>query len=126
MCREIDKLIAEKVFGFKNIFDAGERYNLSFKKISYRGDEPGKNPERDIPSYSTNISAAWEVVEKMSERQGHIETSISKYRDVIDEDHKYSCMIWTEKTLIEGEYASTPAMAICTTTLKVIKDEEDL
>lgn len=56
--RELDKLIAEKVMG-RSIFSIGgeEPYRLQ------EGDE--EKGTRNLAYYSTDIAAAWEVVEKM-------------------------------------------------------------
>jgi hypothetical protein len=63
--RELDALVAEKVMGLPNVRKYMSRYVHD------------NHPEKawvtgivDIPEYSTDISAAWEVVEKMHEWGG--------------------------------------------------------
>ena len=59
--REIDRLIAEKIFGLRK-----ERVTLDNGKrptIWHDGEAGGK-----LKKYSTDISAAWEVVEKIEEK----------------------------------------------------------
>jgi hypothetical protein len=60
--RELDALVAERVMGWRFIgeFD-----------LEMNGDRWAKNPDghenyfSDVPHYSTNIAAAWEVMEKL-------------------------------------------------------------
>ena len=56
--RELDVLVAEKVFG-KRIIDA-----LAAGKFAVVGDDE-KTPWEIIPRYSTSIASAWEVFEKL-------------------------------------------------------------
>ena len=63
--RELDAVIAEKVFGFTPVFSRNGR-TLSdgephWSWIRFEGDTL-LNP---IPDFSTNIEAAWQVVEKV-------------------------------------------------------------
>lgn len=55
--REIDALVAEKVFDHPDI-------------AFYNGDYFGCEGDWPVPHYSTDIAAAWEVVEKMREQGG--------------------------------------------------------
>ena len=59
--RELDALIAEKVMGWSDL-----AWNDSFTRV--HGREPGKlrgtDGRRVVPLYSTEISAAWEVLER--------------------------------------------------------------
>lgn len=72
--RELDALVAEKVMGavWQNMTPAGRKKVLSFPKdrpmittdggrVTYHGMDGG-----NLPHYSTDIAAAWEVVEKVS------------------------------------------------------------
>lgn len=58
--RELDALIAEKVLGYKRLEDAPDG--------SERWRYPNEGKYSGIPSFSTSIEAAWEVVEKLRER----------------------------------------------------------
>ena len=63
--RELDALIAEKVMGLKNIRKDGGFAH--FVEPDYvHGNHPQRNSGIPIPHYSTDIAAAWEVVEKIS------------------------------------------------------------
>jgi hypothetical protein len=62
--RELDVLVAEKVMGWTN---------LRTTKAGMRRGTPAEYPHigHEVPPYSTDMSAAWEVVEKMREREGY-------------------------------------------------------
>lgn len=51
--REMDKLVAERVMGTSGIFNVSEHWFFA------------ESVKRSLPSYSANISHAWEVVEKI-------------------------------------------------------------
>lgn len=62
--REMDVLISDKVFGMrleKNYGLAGGYYWVG------NGVHFGERPANDVEEYSTDIAAAWKVVEKISE-----------------------------------------------------------
>lgn len=58
--RELDALVAEKVMGWRI-----ERYMTNPPKPTGMGMPPDSTTIAEIPAYSTDIAAAWEVVEKM-------------------------------------------------------------
>lgn len=58
--RELDALIAEKVFGIK-IYPGKDYY--------YTGDEDGGIFPAPLLEYSTSIADAWEVVEKLKQKE---------------------------------------------------------
>lgn len=61
--RELDALVAEKVMGYKRLeptLDWPERWLCDDRKLG------------GIPAYSTDIAAAWEVVEKLSAKHPYI------------------------------------------------------
>jgi hypothetical protein len=75
--RELDALIAEKVMGC-NVYCVDPNYNYKDPAKMWRCDCPGANSIGDRPHaddgfdgeikpYSTDIAAAWKVVEKMRE-----------------------------------------------------------
>jgi len=79
--RELDVLVAGAIFGIKKIFKPADYQ--SGRDALYGGDEPswissGKPPRthmidaRPIPTFSSDISAAMEVVEKMRVNHGVI------------------------------------------------------
>lgn len=56
--RELDELVAEYVMGWTRIGRSGTRGLVGVAPI-------GPDVSRKVPRYSTSMSAAWEVVEKM-------------------------------------------------------------
>ena len=56
--RELDALVAEKVFGWMNLRFIGDK--------SLRGEVDGE-PSEKVPFYSTDFESAWEVAEKLAE-----------------------------------------------------------
>lgn len=65
--REMDSLIAERVMGWTVFYGEHNGYDLLDDEIA-NGYPPDEEPEGvpfEIPNYSTDIAAAWEVVEKM-------------------------------------------------------------
>lgn len=62
--RDIDKLISKKVMGWQEIRESG------FTGFDFVGLDPKHKPTDWylIPHYSTNLEAAWQVVEKLREQ----------------------------------------------------------
>lgn len=57
--REVDALVAEKVMGIRVTFEQGDYWPPA---------RPGENfSTQPIRAYSTNIAAAWEVVENLND-----------------------------------------------------------
>jgi hypothetical protein len=66
--RELDALIAEKVMGWTGFWKRGEPSMMAYPPVEQAA---GIDGERwPVPNYSTNIAAAWLVVEKMSHVAG--------------------------------------------------------
>ena len=61
--RELDAFVAEKIMGWEVV-------GLDRDRTGWYGKPPGVQAVFRIPHYSTQISAAWEVVEKMKECSG--------------------------------------------------------
>lgn len=102
--RELDKLISEKIFG--------EKFRPYTQLITTM---PSKTvPE--TPFYSTNISAAWEVVEKIKAHQT-IEIIGNSYYGQGDATG-YSVKI---NGRLCSHQAETAALAICLAALEAIK-----
>lgn len=73
--RHLDSLVAKHVMGWKNLHEE-DRYYGSVGSGKYKtlvGDPPeGVQPsihEDEVPAYSANIAAAWEVVDHILERE---------------------------------------------------------
>jgi len=131
--REMDALVAEKVMGREvtaNVggFERGSGWHDDYGFTRSRhprnppytfGDkleESNANYER-VPFYSTNISAAWEVVEKMRERAlcVTLEWTITDGWDfsITPHDFPYEFCI--------KENASSIPLAICLAALKAVE-----
>jgi len=103
--RELDALVAEKVMGWiKRPKGAGTAHLwISSDKQAFH--------ESELPAYSTDIAAAWQVVEKLTRRDDKLfftlETPIS--------GSAWEC--WFSGEWAEGETASH---AICLAALKAV------
>lgn len=124
--RELDALIAEKVFGWswskeKHRVADPEGWSVRNLLIPPNCDwilstydlEPGMNSVNiPVPSYSTDIAAAWKVVEKLREKDMDLQlhsfrTCVRAYFDDLE---------WSEY-----EEANTAAHAICLAVLKAVE-----
>ncbi len=66
--RELDALVAEKVMGYTNVRPLGDEHGTLIAH------SPGACCDgHGVPQFSTDIAAAWHVVEKMRERRIHLE-----------------------------------------------------
>lgn len=100
--REMDALVAEKVMGWANIRGAVVEQNT--------------NIVRDVPSYSTDIAAAWDVVEKINTKKCFIElksTFPTWFAGIFKGfGHNYE--------IIECANEKTAPLAICRAALKAV------
>lgn len=113
--RELDALIAEKVFGFTIITKSnGERYPVN--PLTTKDDPPDEWGH--VKQYSTDIAAAWEIV--------------SKFKALavkVGEKHPYCNEPWISFTqnIEDGDYDFNTAFfnvsphAICLAALKAIE-----
>ena len=107
--REMDCIIAENVFGWKRgkyFDDAGQLVWITPSNQFYSAGS--------TPDYSTDMTAAWQVVEKLS--KPHIFINLSKFGD------KYVCDIENMEDYSNPEkqfnrwkidFCNSPALAIC-------------
>ena len=104
--REMDALVAEKVMGWI-------RYNDSQGWPS--GAKHTGNRRRSYPRYSTDIAAAWEVVEKLLRDNGELVVAIQS------DDHDWVCTIRDDPLNIVG-YSRSPTapLAICRAALMTV------
>ena len=98
--RELDLLVAEKVMGLTTL-----PFTQGTKQI---GDYIGPvffidNRWKPLPYYSTDIGAAWEVVEKMKE----------EYAITIETVDEIQWSIWLSNTKIKREINTSLPHAIC-------------
>lgn len=110
--RELDALVAEKVMGLKHVFNA----DLTEGWIDI------DTVCRSLPSYSTDIAAAWKVVEKLQaynpfwDADGFMEFDLSPTSGV-DGERGWTCNFGDDNT---RAYASTAPHAICLAALKAV------
>ena len=67
--RELDALIAEKVFGIY-VHDLGQMFRFV---DDYKKGDIATAESCPVPAYSTDIAAAWEVVEKLGAASFHLQ-----------------------------------------------------
>lgn len=109
--RELDALIAEKVMGLVEFatYAGKAKASMGWGK---NGDD-WKNL-RSLPNYSTDISAAWEVVEKYFGTVGH--TTIGNMAN-----EGYYCELFNGKEFVRASSVESAPHAICLAALKVIE-----
>jgi hypothetical protein len=119
MSREIDAEVAEKVMGWKNRHEYYEhnitRFEDSNGKFYYIGDKAG-SPW----SPSTDIAAAFQVVEKMEDRGFFFELSNTS----IDPEKTYRASFFKNDEPI-SKYAESLQLAICLAALTATKESKD-
>lgn len=97
--RELDILVAEKVMG---IIPKIETYKTM-------GKEEYTNIPVNVPDYSTNIAAAWEIVEKMIE-EGY-DWELYSFKTAPEYHWRVFCRGF-------GSYEATAPLGICLAALK--------
>jgi hypothetical protein len=114
MSREIDALVAEKVMGYVS----GDWQDSFHGKVShFKWRDPEKKMlyrENDLPHFSTNIAAAWQLLEKVA--QGR-ECEMIVIKSSTHTSDYYQCQIqMADDTMVRT--ATTAPMAICLATLE--------
>jgi hypothetical protein len=109
--REMDALVAEKVMGFVVM----RHRDVDGQHIEHNPDELMRGPDGEAPRYaymvpvdhySTDIAAAWEVVEKLVSEQGL---------------HLWWHNVWLVDFALSGaQRAETAPLAICRAALKTV------
>lgn len=121
--RKIDALVAEKVFGCRTDWDCG--FCVDGIDHEIHGDKrPWCNCEKekhysnseglDTLFYSSDISAAWAVVEKMRESE------FSIFGISIDGTDEYSCGFGKTWPCQSEGFSKSAPMAICLAALKAV------
>lgn len=102
-----DALVAERVMG--------NEWRLSISPNTYGpdGSRDGGVDVSDIPHFSSDIAAAWEVVEKMRAREWHFVMEANTYPEVV---------VKTYRAFGEPHYSTnginSAPLAICLATLR--------
>lgn len=104
--RDLDALVNEKIFRI---------ISLKVREGNPAGMKPGW-PD-NIPHYSTDISAAWGVVENMCIVDV---AQVRKINENGKEEVFYSCKIVTEMCKVFKEYGNTAPHAICLAALRAV------
>lgn len=127
--RELDALVAEKIMGWTSC----EITSRTETRLMWPPDSPknvfeyktdglmGPNKELRVPSYSTDIAAAWEVVEKIRSRQDYVCFEISsewKGENCPADKNFYARFCIGRGTLVG--YSDSAPTAICLAALEAI------
>lgn len=113
--RELDALIAEKVMGWKLDYEFADSIGApTVPALRDQYDEWGM-----LPEFSTDISAAWQVVKRLADSGFNV--TISR---VLDWRDKYECYLvkenWRDdERICKG--ADTAPLAICLAALKAVE-----
>lgn len=118
---EMDRLIAEKVMGWRRSVQVSvslDRHGRSVWRDS-KGIEAARN---DLPAFSTDMAAAWQVVEALQERGWHLTLAHDDYTN------KWSAMFWRKTGDMPFDPVAhyivddlEPATAICRAALKAVE-----
>ena len=131
--REIDALVAEHVFEWKLSYhnhEDGAWYKYCPDYVNDDGTSVGpddlsawdfvcRNNEVAMRKFSTDIAAAWEVVEKISDKMPGVISNIKSNGDV-----EWGVKFFKNKE-IEGVWADTAPLAICKASLKTVGVDVD-
>ena len=127
--RELDALVAEKLFGWTHVGTSAAYGYPPDSTIPTEEREPavGWPPRaytKQVPKYSTDIAAAWQVVEKLSEKY-RVCVHRRANGDVGEGDNLYEIVIWLDFWNCDPEKplavirAMTAPLGICRAALKV-------
>lgn len=115
--RELDALVAEKVFGTVPTWNTVRTM-----------DGPRKRLSGTVPSYSTDIAAAWQVAEDLKRRGWYPMVYVDDTGDLVPpvEPQAWFAKLdpnWRDLPEVRGESA---AHAICLVALQALKEAEAL
>lgn len=127
--RELDALIAEKVMGWKNEVAFADAKSLEDHMGSYKSHVRAEDfPVSDLlPHYSTDIAAAWDVVQKLDVQDVTFQLNRHTQEEAYDQNGetpedcympRWECRFNTKKTPSYGE-GGTAAESICIAALGV-------
>ena len=116
--RELDALVAEKVMGLNIRYPTDG--NVPREPFYWAKDDDGYEEPFACPHYSTDISAAWEVVEKLMGSGAMFGFVLS----VLDDRHTTAVFSETAGHGYRGISEEAPH-AICLAALKAMGVEED-
>ncbi len=121
MNRELDKEIAEKIFGHEVVLTKTKRHEYYTIGKPDWYDEYGEmklvNP---LPNYSSDISNAWEVVEKFRDQGLQFELRVSPGTLWIVWVARLSMIPFQEDELLAEAKGESAPLAICLAALKTV------
>ena len=115
--RDLDALVAEQVFGCKIKHDTGFNF-VQQKRLPTMYCQSAGHEHVNFPMYSTSISAAWEVVEKLMPRDIVLAFNQTAKKWYL----RYGDCHRNIKT--DGPLANTAPLAICLAALKAVGHTE--
>ena len=117
--RELDALVAEKVMGCRVAWNAAPYCDCS---VDRPHDIATDDDTFELPFYSTDIAAAWEVVETLGYNWS-LNRDVGKcWNDYqIAGDLKYRFVLAAPGSPMEGVVADTAPRAICLAALKAME-----
>lgn len=135
--RELDARVAEKVMGWRRRFGAFEGTVWNDLAVILLPFEPGKYPKKPkyteapatvtspvLPHYSTDIAAAWEVVETMSTRGFRFKLFRAPNTSG-QPDRAWAVFARPEVDIVDAMYAeefgTAAPLAICLAALKALE-----
>lgn len=115
--RELDALVGEKVMGFTLDYEFEEITNApNVKELRSKDDEWGI-----LPNYSTDIAAAWQVVEMFRRGvAGHVAAYIEMHVSDAVRGNDCSCSISAPDLAEVVAFANEMPLAICLAALKAV------
>jgi hypothetical protein len=130
--RELDAWIAEHVMGWSDFWE-GEGYVMGYPPNEQAMGIDGERAP--VPPYSTDIAAAWQVVERMTARMGYDDPHFDWVGPLFKPEHRYlteegyplGTTCWfvrvEDRGFIHHVCADTPELAICLAAREVYKGE---
>lgn len=128
--RELDALVAKQVM---ELPDVGRYSRQSMESIEwthhgwnsdgydyYYWLDDEYNPLRSVPPYSTDIAAAWQIVEKLKAIDVEFSLYYREWDGGRDEAHRWSA--WFREGAEYQVYAPTAPLAICRAALLAVNE----
>jgi hypothetical protein len=118
----MDALVAERVMGWHNVHktsfynDTATHWQSSLGDAFLVGAKDDKMYEYRIPYYSTDIAAAWEVVEKLQSQ--NIKVTISTF----GENWWIEIFDYTTEKVVRKAFGTTAPLAICRAVLLAVME----
>lgn len=130
--RELDAAVASEVMGFEWIAASHGKCKLLVPSVwgekGYVPKERCQDWHRHVPTYSTSISAAWEVVDEIRPRRDEKGRIIEPGFDITifsnEQGIWYCAMRKSDDSLLVSKTGENAPLAICRAVLKAVRSEE--